>query len=124
MTLAPSRARSIEVARPMPEPPPVTSTIFPCSSPAMIEILRDYFAPEVVVTATTAADVIIAAEVATALEFVDRFVEFRTAELVAHLLAHLAHHARDTLGVVLIEPAQIRGIGESVHPRLLAARRG
>src|SRR5208283_1753811 len=35
MTLAPSCATLSDVARPIPEPPPVTSTTFPCSSSAI-----------------------------------------------------------------------------------------
>src|SRR6266851_2645840 len=37
MSFAPSFANLRDVARPIPEPPPVTSATFPCSSPAMTE---------------------------------------------------------------------------------------
>src|SRR5260370_4004196 len=38
MIFAPSRARGSEVARPMPEPPPVTSITLPCNVTAMIHL--------------------------------------------------------------------------------------
>src|SRR5882757_6697059 len=43
MTFDPSPASLSAVARPIPEPPPVTSEIFPCSSPGMIRTSSEGF---------------------------------------------------------------------------------
>src|SRR5580658_9532935 len=72
---------------------------------------------------TVVAGVVFSARAAAArLEILDGFVELRGAELVAHLLAHLAHHPRDALWIILVEPAEMRGIGERVQARLFALR--
>ena len=49
-------------------------------------------------------------------------VELRAAEFVAHLLAHPAHHPRDTLWIILVQIAKIRRISQRVHPRFLTFR--
>src|SRR5581483_8430622 len=71
-----------------------------------------------------AAAVIIVVERAAALEFVHRLVEVLAAQFVAHLLTHAFERARDAPGVVLVNVGETRRIGERVHPRFLAARRG
>src|SRR5262245_10620200 len=40
-TFAPSLARATAVARPMPDPPPVTNAIFPCTTPAILDLLNE-----------------------------------------------------------------------------------
>src|SRR5579863_1903518 len=103
MIFAPSRASLSAVARPIPEPPPVTNATLSSSNPAMLlsfrlelgyrpkraRIANRARASEIVIVAATR--VVVAAEVAAAFQFVDRVIEFRAAEFVAHLAPHLAH---------------------------------
>src|SRR5262245_27912366 len=44
-TFAPSLARASDAARPMPDPPPVTNTIFPCTNPAILDLLHPVTCP-------------------------------------------------------------------------------
>jgi len=62
------------------------------------------------------------AQITAAFDLLDRLVKLRAAKLVAHLLAHSLHHSGDALGIVLVDIAHLRRIGERLHSRLLAAR--
>ena len=57
-------------------------------------------------------------------QFVDGFVEVLTVELLAHLLAHPAHHLGQALGIVLIDVAESGVVAEALEAAVLGEHLG